>query len=483
MYSSTLDYPLLSSHSSQSLCLSSLLSNPTQRLSNRSRTQLRPCTLKMSRNELYTRATVEVGGGEGGGGTGGGTMCTATVQPQIVRVDEREPNCGSISVTYSPLYPPQIPHHVPSSPTLLTSHLQRLTSLMIDNECLCISEGNWCFLLNIEVKGSSDNGGMDEAACNAVVAALEGTRLPRLDLEGTEAVAAMPRHKSGWVDLPVKYRPVVVQGGIYKGGVGGFGGGTTGVEGAGEGKVVWDPDGMEGSVAEGWITIAYEDFGRVVMWDEGGVGIGRNGRAKWGEEGWGVGKERGEGFRKAVKAWKESERAIEQAAAPQSGDKRKGGISVDVDDAEEEGEEERYRRMALDFRCGHVEERIRSKEEKEKETGGKKKEKGKGKGKGVALKDIVMKKASVKKMEVEVEEEEEEEEEIVVMATNEFGSVEEGEKEEEAEKVEKVEKVEKEKEEEVQEVEEVEKEEAELSLSMGIKKNKKRKKTGGKGKK
>ena len=43
----------------------------------------------MERNKLYTRATVTVGGKEEGGGGGGATICTAQVQPTIVRVNER----------------------------------------------------------------------------------------------------------------------------------------------------------------------------------------------------------------------------------------------------------------------------------------------------------------------------------------------------------------------------------------------------------
>ncbi|GMH67212.1 hypothetical protein TrRE_jg5765, partial [Triparma retinervis] len=93
----------------------------------------------MERNKLYTRATVTVGGKEEGGGGGGATICTAQVQPTIVRVNEREPDCGS-----------------------------------------------WCFQLNITVTSSHDNGCLSSAACNALVAALEGTRLPRLDLDGGE---------------------------------------------------------------------------------------------------------------------------------------------------------------------------------------------------------------------------------------------------------------------------------------------------------
>ncbi|KAI9874993.1 MAG: hypothetical protein M1830_009054 [Pleopsidium flavum] len=99
-----------------------------------------------------------------------------------------------LSPMASPSFEPGRPH--PTEP-LLTSHLEKALrrSSALDTESLCLLAGQKCWSIRADVHILSHDGGLLDASCIAVIAALQHFRRPDVTVAGEEVRVYSPRER------------------------------------------------------------------------------------------------------------------------------------------------------------------------------------------------------------------------------------------------------------------------------------------------
>ncbi|KAK7530170.1 ribosomal protein S5 domain 2-type protein [Phyllosticta citribraziliensis] len=181
----------------------------------------------------------------------GKTRVLARVSADVTApfADRKFDGVFSISTEFSPMASPAFEVGRQTDAEIILSRILEKAirrSGALDTESLCIVAGSKCFTVRADVHILDHDGGLIDASCIAVIAALQHFRRPDVSVEGEKVTVYSPREREP-VPLSLLHHPLCVTFSYYNGGE----------------TMVVDATMAEEQVREGEIIITMNKFGEL----------------------------------------------------------------------------------------------------------------------------------------------------------------------------------------------------------------------------
>jgi len=176
-------------------------------------------------------------------------VCRISAEVTTPFADRKFEGIFSISTELSPMASPAFEVGRPTTTETLISRLLEKTvrrSSALDTESLCIIAGSKCFAIRADIHVLAHDGNLLDAACIALIAALQHFRRPDVTVEG-ENVTIWGLREREPVKLSILHHPLCVSFSYFDSGS----------------VVVVDATAAESHVSEGELVVSVNKFGEV----------------------------------------------------------------------------------------------------------------------------------------------------------------------------------------------------------------------------